>query len=44
MGDGWLKTGDLVREDPDGLISFVTRAKDMIKRAGDKIDAGERKS
>jgi crotonobetaine/carnitine-CoA ligase len=41
MGDGWLKTGDLVREDPDGLISFVTRVKDMIKRAGENIAAGE---
>ncbi len=41
MDGGWLKTGDLVREDPDGLISFVTRAKDMIKRAGENIAAGE---
>jgi carnitine-CoA ligase len=40
--DGWLRTGDLVREDPDGLITFVTRAKDMIKRAGENIAAGLR--
>jgi carnitine-CoA ligase len=41
MADGWLRTGDLVREDADGLITFVTRAKDMIKRAGENIAAGE---
>jgi crotonobetaine/carnitine-CoA ligase len=41
MLDGWLRTGDMVREDADGLISFVTRAKDMIKRAGENIAAGE---
>jgi crotonobetaine/carnitine-CoA ligase len=39
--DGWLRTGDLVREDPDGLLTFVARAKDMIKRAGENIAAGE---
>jgi crotonobetaine/carnitine-CoA ligase len=39
--DGWLRTGDLVREDRDGLLTFVARAKDMIKRAGENIAAGE---
>jgi len=41
LTDGWLRTGDLVREDPDGLLTFVARAKDMIKRAGENIAAGE---
>jgi carnitine-CoA ligase len=41
LADGWLRTGDLVREDRDGVITFVARAKDMIKRAGENIAAGE---
>ena len=41
MNGGWLRTGDIVREDADGLITFVARAKDMIKRAGENIAAGE---
>jgi crotonobetaine/carnitine-CoA ligase len=41
MARGWLRTGDLVRRDPDGLLSFVGRTRDMIKRAGENVAAGE---
>jgi carnitine-CoA ligase len=39
--DGWLHTGDNVRLDEEGFIHFVDRGKDMIKRAGENIAAGE---
>ena len=41
MADGWLRTGDLVRRDADGLLTFVGRTRDMIKRAGENVAAGE---
>jgi crotonobetaine/carnitine-CoA ligase len=41
MRDGWLHTGDNVRADSDGYIWFVDRTKDMIKRAGENVAAGE---
>jgi crotonobetaine/carnitine-CoA ligase len=41
LQDGWLHTGDLVRRDADGLLSFVGRTRDMIKRAGENVAAGE---
>ena len=41
LRDGWLHTGDLVRADSEGYLYFVDRAKDMIKRAGENVSAGE---
>jgi crotonobetaine/carnitine-CoA ligase len=39
--DGWLWTGDIVEADEQGYIRFVDRTKDMIKRAGENVAAGE---
>jgi crotonobetaine/carnitine-CoA ligase len=39
--DGWLWTGDVVRMDEDGYFWFVDRAKDLLKRAGENVSAGE---
>jgi long-chain acyl-CoA synthetase len=32
--DGWLKTGDLARQDPDGALFIVGRIKELIIRSG----------
>jgi acyl-CoA synthetase (AMP-forming)/AMP-acid ligase II len=39
--DGWLFTGDIVREDKDRFLYFVDRRKDMIKTGGENVFAKE---
>jgi crotonobetaine/carnitine-CoA ligase len=39
--EGGLRTGDLARRDDEGFLYFVDRAKDMIKRSGENVSAGE---
>ena len=37
LKDGWLYTGDMVMEDPDGFIFLVDRKKDVIVSGGENI-------
>ncbi|WP_116366095.1 AMP-binding protein [Parahaliea mediterranea] len=39
--DGWLNTGDVVREGNDGSLYFVDRRKNVIRRSGENISALE---
>jgi long-chain acyl-CoA synthetase len=39
--DGWLRTGDLARRAPAGLVRLVGRTKDMIKCGGYSVFARE---
>jgi crotonobetaine/carnitine-CoA ligase len=41
LGDGWLRTGDLVRREPDGLFTFVARRKEVIRRRGENLAPAE---
>ena len=38
---GWLHTGDTVRQDETGMIYFVDRKKNIIRRSGENIAAAE---
>ena len=39
--DGWFHTGDVVREDSHGILYFVERKKNIIRRSGENIAAVE---
>ena len=39
--DGWYHSGDLVRRDARGLLFFVGRRKEIIRRSGENISASE---
>jgi 2-hydroxy-7-methoxy-5-methyl-1-naphthoate---CoA ligase len=39
--DGWYRTGDVVRQRPDGNLVVEGRIKDVINRGGEKIPAEE---
>jgi len=38
---GWFHTGDVVRQAGDGMLYFVDRKKNIIRRAGENIAAAE---
>ncbi len=37
--EGWLKTGDIARIDPQGFMTIVDRAKDLVKSGGEWISS-----
>jgi fatty-acyl-CoA synthase len=39
--DGWLRTGDVARLAPDGMVEVVDRAKDLVKSGGEWISSVE---
>ena len=38
---GWFHTGDVVRQDDSGMLYFVDRKKNIIRRSGENIAAAE---
>ena len=39
--DGWLRTGDMARMEPDGYFTIVDRSKDLVKSGGEWISSVE---
>jgi acyl-CoA synthetase (AMP-forming)/AMP-acid ligase II len=39
--DGWLRTGDVARIAPDGMMEIVDRTKDLVKSGGEWISSVE---
>lgn len=39
--NGWFHTGDIVRQSADGMLTFVDRRKNIIRRSGENISATE---
>src|SRR3546814_20281949 len=37
--EGWLRTGDVARIDPDGFLYIVDRPKDVIKSGGEWLSS-----
>lgn len=37
----WFRTGDVVRQDEDGMLYFVDRRKNIVRRSGENISAAE---
>jgi acyl-CoA synthetase (AMP-forming)/AMP-acid ligase II len=38
---GWFHTGDTVKQRPDGMLLFVDRKKNIIRRSGENVAAAE---
>lgn len=38
---GWFHTGDICKQGPDGMLYFVDRKKNIIRRSGENIAAAE---
>jgi crotonobetaine/carnitine-CoA ligase len=38
---GWFHTGDIVNRSPDGMLHFIDRRKNIIRRSGENIAAAE---
>ena len=41
LDGGWLRTGDLVRDNGDGTYTFVGREKEVIRRRGENLSPAE---